>query len=81
MMLAGCSSMDVWMSVQPHCRYLFVRLSINIDIVDGLGWQRDTSLDVELDVGNISTLKHVSVILRPTSNFLDVGAINLDGTS
>ena len=52
-------------------------------MVQMVGWPKDVSLDVDLDVEKIKSAlkKYFLAKAEPTSSFWDVGAKRVDGTS
>ena len=54
-----------------------------VDMVQMVGWPKDVSLDVDLDVVKIKSAlnKYFLAKAEPTSSFWDVGAKRVDGTS
>ena len=54
-----------------------------VDMVQMVGWPKDVSLDVDLDVEKIKSALKKDFLAKaePTSSFWDVGAKRVDGTS
>ena len=67
---------DIYQPTQTHTHMV-------VDMVQMVGWPKDVSLDVDLDVEKIKSAlkKYFLAKAEPTSSFWDVGAKRVDGTS
>ena len=69
--------------MKKQCIALIQNMNKVVDMVQMVGWPKDVSLDVDLDVVRKKSVlkKYFLAKAEPTSSFWDVGAKRVDGTS